>query len=180
MITDRALAYEATQLGFQVSDEDLADAIRQLMPSLFPDGKFVGKDAYASVLAQNNVTIPRIRGAIEAADPDHAGCAKSPWKAPSSRRPRSRQSFQGKNEKIKIQYVKLTSDKYRGEAQPSRRGDADLFQGEQRRLPDAREEEPGDSDRRPSQDGGSRDAHRRRAAAACTTRTRRSSACRSA
>ena len=58
MITDRALAYEATQLGFQVTDTDLADAIRQLIPSLFPDGKFVGKDAYAAVLAQQSVTIP--------------------------------------------------------------------------------------------------------------------------
>ena len=59
MITDKALAYEATQLGFQVSNEDLVDAIRQLIPNLFPDGKFVGKDAYASVLAQKNVTIPQ-------------------------------------------------------------------------------------------------------------------------
>src|SRR5436305_1796774 len=47
MITERALAYEAERLGFVVTDTEVADAIRQLIPSLFPDGKFMGKDMYA-------------------------------------------------------------------------------------------------------------------------------------
>ena len=42
MVTDHAMAYEAERLGFQVSDADVADTIRQLVPSLFPDGRFVG------------------------------------------------------------------------------------------------------------------------------------------
>ena len=32
----------------QVSDADVAVTIRQTIPNLFPDGKFVGKDAYAA------------------------------------------------------------------------------------------------------------------------------------
>ena len=59
MVTERALAFEAKELGFKVSDEDLAAGIRQTIPQLFQDGKFAGKDAYAQVLAQQNMTIPQ-------------------------------------------------------------------------------------------------------------------------
>ena len=118
MITDKALAYEATQLGFQVSNEDLVDAIRQLMPNLFPDGKFVGKDAYASVLAQNNVTIPQFEEELKQQilitklrEIAVEGTIVTPAEI--------EESFKGQNDKIKVQYVKLTSDKYRSEVQPS-------------------------------------------------------------
>ncbi len=58
MVNERALAYEATRLGFEVSDSDVRASIQQIIPSLFPDGKFAGKDAYASVLAEQQLTIP--------------------------------------------------------------------------------------------------------------------------
>ena len=48
MVTERAMAMEAERLGLQVSDAEMAEAIRQMVPSLFPDGKFVGKEAYAA------------------------------------------------------------------------------------------------------------------------------------
>src|SRR5512141_165558 len=35
MITERALAYEAERLGFVVTDEQIADGIRQMVPNLF-------------------------------------------------------------------------------------------------------------------------------------------------
>lgn len=118
MITDRAMAYEAAQLGLQVSDADLSDAIRQIVPNLFPDGKFVGRDMYASLLAQQNLTIAqfetdlkrqilitRLRNiAVE-------GSIVTPFEI--------EQTFRQANQKMKIQYVKLTPDKFRGEAQPT-------------------------------------------------------------
>src|ERR1035437_4724068 len=55
MVTERALAYESVRLGFQVTDADLADTIRQTAPALFQDGRFVGADAYAAMLAQQNL-----------------------------------------------------------------------------------------------------------------------------
>src|SRR5215469_4637776 len=58
MITERALAYEAERLGFQVTDQEVRDAIRQMAPNLFPNGNFVGKEAYAAMLAQQGVSIP--------------------------------------------------------------------------------------------------------------------------
>src|ERR1035437_1611069 len=118
LVTERALAYEAARLGFQVTDADLADTIRQAAPSLFQDGRFVGKDAYASMLAQQNITIAefetdlrrqvlmtRLREvAIE-------GTIVTPLEI--------EQAYRKKNEKIKIEYVKIPNDKYRAEAQPT-------------------------------------------------------------
>src|ERR1039457_906977 len=118
LVTERALAYEAARLGFQVTDADLADTIRQAAPSLFQDGRFVGRDAYASLLAQQNITIAefetdlrrqilmtRLREvAIE-------GTIVTPLEI--------EQAYRKKNEKIKIEYVKIPNDKSRAEAQPT-------------------------------------------------------------
>src|SRR3954471_13704776 len=57
MITERAMFLQAQTLGFQVSDADVAETIRQMVPNLFPDGKFVGNAQYAALLAQQNLTI---------------------------------------------------------------------------------------------------------------------------
>ena len=59
MVTERAMVFEAKRLGFKVSDQDLATMIRQTIPQLFQDGKYAGNEAYAQVLAQQNLTIPQ-------------------------------------------------------------------------------------------------------------------------
>ena len=111
MITERALIYEAGRLGFQVTDQDVRDTIRQMAPSLFPDGNFVGKDAYAAMLAQNNLTIAeyedslrrqilisRLRNiAVE-------GTVVSPAEI--------EQEYKKKYEKIKAQWVLVKTDMY--------------------------------------------------------------------
>ncbi len=76
MIVDRAMAYEAQRLGFQVSDADVRSAIQQMAPSLFPDGRFVGKDAYAAMLAQQQPHHRRFRERFAPADHGRAfaGC----------------------------------------------------------------------------------------------------------
>ena len=115
MVTERALAYEAARLGFQVTDADLADTIRQIVPSLFQDGKFVGRDAYAAMLAQQNLTTRAIRDGdlrrqiliTRLSDVALEGTIVTP--------PEIEQEFRKKNEKIKIEYVKLTDDKYKAE-----------------------------------------------------------------
>src|SRR5688572_2405107 len=118
MVTDHALAYQAEQLGFEVTDEQVRQAIQQMAPSLFPEGQFVGKEAYAAMLGQNNITIQefetdlrrqllvtRMRNiALE-------GAIVTPLEI--------EQEFRKKNEKIKIQYVKLTTDKYKKEVEPA-------------------------------------------------------------
>ncbi|HEY1207168.1 MAG: peptidylprolyl isomerase [Bryobacteraceae bacterium] len=58
MISSEALAYEAQRLGITITDADLVQDLRAKLPQLFPNGQFVGTQAYAEMLAQQNVTIP--------------------------------------------------------------------------------------------------------------------------
>ena len=117
MIGDRALAFEAKRLGFKVSDEDLAVGIRQMMPpQMFPDGKFAGKDAYAQLLAQQNLTIPQFEDDMarqllitKLRNIALEGTLVTPQEI--------EQEFRRRNDKVKIQYVKITGDKLRSEVQ---------------------------------------------------------------
>ncbi|MBV9503569.1 MAG: peptidylprolyl isomerase [Acidobacteriia bacterium] len=118
LVTERALAYEAQRLGFEATDQDVRNTIRQMVPSLFPDGNFVGKDAYAAMLAQQNLSIPqfeadlrrqilitRLRNiAVE-------GTVVTPAEI--------EQEFKKKFEKVKVEWVELKSDMYSKESQPS-------------------------------------------------------------
>src|SRR6476646_1378206 len=118
MINERALAYEAERLGFEVTDAQIAEAIRQYVPNLFQDGKFLGKDTYAALLGQQNLTIAefetdmrrqmlitRLRAvALE-------GTVVTPQEIEAE--------YKRRNEKIKVEYVKLTADQYKNESQPS-------------------------------------------------------------
>jgi peptidyl-prolyl cis-trans isomerase D len=118
LVTERALAYESTRLGFQVTDADLADTIRQSAPGLFQDGRFVGADAYAAMLAQQNLTIGEFESDLRRQilisrlrDVALEGTIVAPLEI--------EQAFRKKNEKIKIEYAKIPNDKYRAEVQPS-------------------------------------------------------------
>jgi peptidyl-prolyl cis-trans isomerase D len=122
MIVNRAMAYEADRLGFQVSDADVRVAIQQLVPSLFPDGHFVGKDAYAAMLAQQQLTVGDFESDLRRQilitrlkDVAIEGSIVTPLEI--------EHAYKQKNEKIKIQYVKIASDQFKKEVAPN---DADL------------------------------------------------------
>jgi len=57
IVTERALAHYAKEMGYNVTDEDVALVIQMMVPQLFEGGKFVGKEAYAQFLASNNTSI---------------------------------------------------------------------------------------------------------------------------
>ena len=118
LVTERALEYEARKLGFEVTDQQVADAIKQYIPALFPDGKFVGRDMYAGYLAQQNMTIPEFEAQVKRQllitrlrNVALEGTIVTPGEI--------EQEYKRKNEKIKLQYVKVTQDKYRNQVQPS-------------------------------------------------------------
>jgi peptidyl-prolyl cis-trans isomerase D len=118
MIAERAMAFEAERLGFEVSNEQIGDAIKQYVPNLFQNGQFLGKEAYAALLAQQNLTIPefeadmrrqmlitRLRGvAVE-------GTIVTPQEIEAE--------YKKKYEKVKFEYVKLNADQFKKESQPS-------------------------------------------------------------
>ncbi len=116
MVTERALAFEAKRLGFKVSDEDLAAGIRQTIPQLFPDGKFAGKEAYTQMLAQQNMTIPQFEDDMarqllvtKMRNVALEGTIVTPQEI--------EQEYKQRNDKVKIQYVKIDGDKLRSEVQ---------------------------------------------------------------
>ncbi|MGP8243797.1 MAG: peptidylprolyl isomerase [Bryobacteraceae bacterium] len=118
MVTDKALAYEARKLGFVASDSDLRTYIQQMAPSLFPDGKFVGKDAYGAMLAEQGMTIPQfeesarrdiLRSRLQEVAVE--GTIVTPTEI--------EQAFKDKFEKANVQYVKIAGDKYKAEVQPT-------------------------------------------------------------
>jgi peptidyl-prolyl cis-trans isomerase D len=122
MIVNRAMAYEAGRLGFQVDDQQLRTTIQQMAPNLFPDGRFVGKDQYAAMLAQQGLTIDQFENDLRRQiliarlrDVAVEGTVVTPLEI--------EQAFKQKYERIKIQYVKLLPDKFRAEVTPS---DADM------------------------------------------------------
>ena len=134
MITERAHGvWRPSGSASQVTDAEMADAIRQMVPNLFPDGKFVGKEAYAGMLAQQNMTIDQFESdmrrqmlitrlrdiALEGTIVTPAG---------------DRAAYRKKNEKIKIEYVKLTADKYKNESQPTAEEMQRVLQGQQARA----------------------------------------------
>jgi peptidyl-prolyl cis-trans isomerase D len=118
MIINRALAYEAGRLGFVVSDNDLRGAIQQMVPSLFPDGHFVGKDMYAAMLAQQQMSIADFENDLRRQimitrlkDVAIEGSVVTPLEIENA--------YKRKYEKIKIQYVKVTADQFKKEVAPT-------------------------------------------------------------
>ncbi len=126
MVTERAMAMEAERLGYQVSDADVADSIRQMVPSLFPDGKFVGKETYAAMLAQQNMTIDQFEADLKRQvaisrfrDIAMEGTIVTPAEIEAA--------YRKKNDKIKVEWVRLTADKYKAESQPTAQEIQDFY-----------------------------------------------------
>jgi peptidyl-prolyl cis-trans isomerase D len=133
MVTSRAMAMEAERLGLQVSDAEMAEAIRQMVPSLFPDGKFVGKEAYAAMLAQQNMTIEQFENDLKR-DVMVTRLRDIAIEGTIVTQAEIEAAFRKKNEKIKIEYVRLTADKYKGESQPTTQELQDFYKANSARY----------------------------------------------
>lgn len=118
MVTERALAYQAEKLGFQVTDDQLRTAIQESIPNLFPDGKFVGKETYAAMLAQQELSIPEFESDLRR-QVMITRLKEIAAEGTIVTESEIERAFQERNEKIKIQWVKLTNDKFKGEVQPT-------------------------------------------------------------
>ena len=116
LINQHTMVYEAHRLGLQVSDDDISSTIRLSIPNLFPDGKFVGRDAYAAMLAQQNLSIPEFESDVarqvlmtRLQQVVVEGTVVSPAEID--------QEYRRRHEKVEIQYVKISPDKMKSEVQ---------------------------------------------------------------
>ena len=118
IITEHAMAYEADRLGLQVTDQDVADALRQNYSGLFPEGKFVGKDVYAAMLAQDGSTIEQFESNLKR-DMLIARLRQVALEGTIVTPLEIENDYRKKNELLKVQFVKIPVDKYKKEAEPT-------------------------------------------------------------
>jgi peptidyl-prolyl cis-trans isomerase D len=58
LITEKTIISEAQRMGFRATDEDVVDELQHgpYSATFFPNGKFIGQDAYENLLQQNELT----------------------------------------------------------------------------------------------------------------------------
>jgi peptidyl-prolyl cis-trans isomerase D len=114
MISERAIAYEAERQGFQVTEQDLATTIESIFPQLFEGGKFAGKEAYAAILGQNNMTIPQFETNLrkQLLLNRLRSLALEGTVVPPSE---VEEEYRRRNEKVKIEYVAISPAKFHAE-----------------------------------------------------------------
>lgn len=123
LVFQKELDVEARQLGITVTDQERVDRIRQLIPTAFNGGAFVGNDQYAAqVEAASGMGVAEFedligRGLLEEKFREMVtdGMTVSP--------PEIEQEFRRRNEKIKITYVVIKPDDLQSKIEPT---DADL------------------------------------------------------
>jgi peptidyl-prolyl cis-trans isomerase D len=119
LIAERAVAYEAQRMGFQVTESDVATTIRTMLPDLFQGGKFVGADIYAEYLSRMNTSIPEfesnVRKQLLLNDLQSLvleGIVVTPKEVENE--------FRRRNEKVKLEYVAVAPEKYADQVKPTR------------------------------------------------------------
>lgn len=64
LLQQRSVEYLAKKMGFKITDNDIVEAVKIVVPQLFPNGQFVGKDVYAAFLAQRGLSVPEFEGRL--------------------------------------------------------------------------------------------------------------------
>lgn len=123
LVFQKELEAEAQQLGITVTDQERVDRIRQLIPTAFAGGTFVGNDQYAAqVEAASGMGVAEFedlvgKGLLEEKFRELVtdGMTVSPAEV--------QQEFQRRNDKIKISYVVIKPDDLQSKIEAS---EADL------------------------------------------------------
>ncbi|MGD0201136.1 MAG: peptidylprolyl isomerase [Bryobacteraceae bacterium] len=114
LVTRRAMLYEARRMGFEVTDAVLARVLRGV-PALFPDGQFVGQEAYAAwVERQQNMTIPEFETELRqeiVITRLTSLVGESVVVTPEE----VTREFQRRNEKVRVEYIAVSPDKFSNE-----------------------------------------------------------------
>ena len=142
MVDEQAALVEAERQGIRVSDEELAQQIFAI-PALQENGRFIGETRYEQLLASQNP--PMIKSTFEenlrrSMMIDKLRSALTDWVAISDAD--VEREYRDRNEKVKVQVVALTADKFRDKVMVSDADIASYYQahqaeyrkGEQRKI----------------------------------------------
>ncbi len=136
LILQKALLVEAQRMGLTVSDQELRASLRQI-PELFPDGKFVGQQAYQNFVIQaTNLTVPeferrmkedllvsKLRSILE------SGLTVSDQDI--------KQQFERENTKVKFQYAVVAIADLRDSIHPTEKELRDFYDKNKQRYVDS-------------------------------------------
>ncbi len=119
LVFTRMLEVEATRLGINVTDQELADQIHQILPQAFPQGKWVGAQAYSDMVQQQfGLTVPDFEEQLRQGILQQkfqrlvtAGITVSPEEV--------HQEFLRRSEKVKIDYALVDPAALASKIQPA-------------------------------------------------------------
>jgi peptidyl-prolyl cis-trans isomerase D len=123
MVDEQAALAEAERQGIRVTDEELAQQIFAI-PALQENGRFIGEQRYEQLLASQNPPVTKtdfeenLRRSMMV---DKLRSAVTDWMAVSDAD--VEREYRNRNEKVKLQVVALTADKFRDKVTVN---DADL------------------------------------------------------
>jgi len=107
MITERAVAYQAKRMGFQITDQEVGNAIRSMLMQYFPDGN-IPEEAYRQFLqrqgqdvAQFERTVRQNLLQLRLQNIALEGALVTPDEV--------QREFHRKNDKLKVKYIKYTT-----------------------------------------------------------------------
>jgi peptidyl-prolyl cis-trans isomerase D len=120
LITGKAIVAEADRMGLKATDEDVRDELQhgRYSQTLFPGGKFIGEQAYESLLQQANLTVSAfesdvknliLQQKLEALITGSAAVSDAEIK----------QEFQKRSAKVKFDYAVLSQDDIRKGLHPT-------------------------------------------------------------
>ncbi len=113
MVDEQAALAEAERQGLQVSDEELAQQIFSI-PGLQENGRFIGEQRYEQLLRSQRPPMTKAQfedGMRQSMMLDKLRSAITDWMAVSDTE--LEREFRLRNEKVKLQVVALTADKFR-------------------------------------------------------------------
>jgi peptidyl-prolyl cis-trans isomerase D len=124
LISQKAILSEADRLGLRVSDEELRDELQHgpYAATFFPDGKFVGQDAYEGMIQRAELTVPMFEQSVKDEilfNKIRSLVSGSAIVSESD----IRQEFERRNTKVKFDYAVLQKDDLMKQIHP---GDAEL------------------------------------------------------
>ena len=124
LMTQHAMVAQAERLGLTVSDAELQDELQHgsLSPELFPNGTFIGEQAYDDFVSQFNMSVPQFEQAMKD-DLLRRKLMDMVTGAVTVSNAELEQQFAKDDTKVKFEYAVLTADQLKKEIHPS---DAEL------------------------------------------------------
>ena len=58
LVFEKALEYEGDRLGIHVTNDEVGERIRQVLPQAFPGGQWIGSTSYVELIQQQGLTVP--------------------------------------------------------------------------------------------------------------------------